>query len=104
MSRMSDLYTARSERNAALDKVASNAPDFMVGALASIDQLPAGEWTGEQVRMALSHRGIVPHHHNAWGSLISTAVRRGILIDTGRYGHMTAKKSHARRTPIYWIR
>lgn len=92
---------AEDARDAALDRVAEHSDDFMTLGLRRIASLPAGEYTGEQIRHVLTGRGINPNHVNAWGALISTAVRRELLIETGRYVKMTDKKSHARRTAVY---
>jgi hypothetical protein len=96
-----DAAEARAQRDAALERVADNAGDFMGAALATVARLPAGEWTGEQIRTAVLNRGIVPHHHNAWGALICAAVKQGLVVPTGRYVAMRARKSHARKTPVY---
>lgn len=93
---------AKAARDEAIDRVATNAgSEWVATGLNKISQLAAGEYTGEQIRLILTEAGIVPHHHNAWGALISSAVKRGILIDTGRLDHMQTKKSHARKTSVY---
>lgn len=68
--------------------------------MAAINRLPCGFLgTGEGIRLAVMLPP--PHHHNAWGAVIRMAVRRGLLMDTGQMAHMTSKKSHARRSPVY---
>lgn len=97
-----DLFSAAGARDAALEQVADNAgPIFMARAQAAIAKL-YGEWTGEDIRLALLRAGIIPHHHNAWGAVISKAVKRGMLVPTGRWVGMKTTRSHARRTPVYW--
>lgn len=60
------------------------------------------EVTGEIVRLWLRNAGLEePSAPHAWGGLIRGAVKRGLLMDTGRQTQMTAERSHARRTPIW---
>ena len=66
--------------------------------------LPLG-WvgTGEDIRRFLIEKMNLepPHHHNAWGGMISGATKKGIISGTGRYTKMNAVSSHARKTEIY---
>jgi truncated hemoglobin YjbI len=95
-----DLFFSVEARDAALQQVAGNAGDFLAQALAAVAEL-RGEYTGEGIRFALEARGLIPHHHNAWGALVMAAVRDGLLIPTDKYVPMTARGSHARRTRVY---
>ena len=89
-------------RDEALERVARE--EFMREGLKFIGSLGHGtEATGEEIRLRCEARGIEPHHHNAWGSLIMAALRKGLLRHTGRYAPMTVKRSHARRTPVYEV-
>jgi len=64
-----------------------------------IAALPTGTLvTGEDIRLKCE---LQPHHHNAWGAIISLHVRKGILQPTGMYTKMRSRKSHARTTQIY---
>lgn len=101
MTSLFDSARSAIERDAAMSRVAAHAGDFMVLAGAVLTDLPPGEWTGEQIRARVLAQGISPHHHNGWGALIMAAVKRGVLVHTGRSTAMAAVKSHARRTPIY---
>ncbi len=99
-----DPAPAVADRDAALEQVAENAEvaaSFMSRGLAAIAQLPAGDWTGEDVRDRLTAAGIVPHHPNAWGALVSKAVRDKLLTPTGERRPMRGPRSHARRTDVY---
>lgn len=97
-----DYAASKEARDQALEKVAMNSADFMSMALAEIEKLPPG-WhgTGEDARKMIIGRGIEPHHHNAWGALIRTAVAKRILVGTGQYISMRSVTSHARRTQVY---
>ena len=93
-------------RDRALKSVADNSEDWMEKALEALKYLSTRrEWTGEDIRLLISKPGIVgaPHHHNAWGALINTAVRRKLIVATGRYESMKTTKSHARKTPVYRV-
>jgi hypothetical protein len=72
-------------------------------ALGAIDIITEGQTlTGEDIRFRLMQEEIQPHHHNAWGALISAAVRKGLIRETGRWVAMRGARSKARRTPEYW--
>lgn len=97
---------ATADRDAALEQVGDNAEEatsFMTLGLAAIGRLPAGEYTGEDVRDRLTGLGVVPHHPNAWGALVSKAVRDGLLVPTGERRAMRGPRSHARRTDVYRV-
>ena len=87
-------------------RVARNAGTaFMEQAKAVIlDRLSGTECLAEEMRRVCEEAGVVPHHHNAWGSLTNQLVRAGVLIDTGRLGKSTSLRSHARRQPIWRVR
>ena len=91
--------TAETARDEALERVSRE--QFMRKALAAVRALPPGQYTGEQIRLSLESRGLSPHHHNAWGALTMSAVRAGILVDTGLVEHMQERKSHGRKTAVY---
>ncbi len=58
-------------------------------------------FTGEDLRLRIAKKIGNPHHPNAWGALIMKAVKRGIIINTGKYVSMRKPSSHARRNPVY---
>ena len=93
---------AEKARDEALAQVAANNPTWMDDALGAINNMPTC-WAGigEDLRGYVSSVVGDPGHPNAWGALINTAVRRGLLFPTGRYLKMRQKKSHARKTPEY---
>ena len=96
-----DAALSRQARDVGLKLVGDNSADFMPLGLMMIAKLAPWTYTGEQIRQQLTAAGIVPHHSNAWGALINTAVRRGLLRPTGRWVPMTAISSHARKTAEY---
>lgn len=99
-----DLEDAIMARDMALKQVSDNSGEFMPRALHALKSLPPGDYTGEDIRLHLEGLGIVPHHNNAWGALIRKAVNSRLIIFTDKYVPMKAKKSHARRTPLYRTR
>jgi len=96
MSTQADLF-----RNEGLHRVRQNSGEWFLAAMKAVERLPSGEYTGEDVRLAIEPHVGNPHHHNAHGALIAQAVRRRILHPTGRWRKMRTAKSHARRTMIY---
>ena len=101
MTDLIDIMEGRAQRDDALARVAANAGTFMSDALTAIAALPPGEYTGEDIRILFTPQGIVPHHHNAWGALICAAVKRGLLVGTGRWVAMKSVKNHAHRSEVY---
>ena len=97
-----DLFSSRAARDIALSTVAEHSGTFIDEALAIIQKLP-DTWTGtgEDVRHICQAQGVTPHHPNANGALINTAVKRGLLIPTDRFVQMREKSSHARVTRVY---
>jgi hypothetical protein len=97
------LFDAKEARDIALAQVARRAGPWRDRALAAIVALPSGtEGTAENIRLRLLRGGLeLPHHHNAWGEVIKTAISRHYLVPTGKRAHMQTRKSHARITPVY---
>jgi hypothetical protein len=95
-----DYAASRIARDEALARVTRSSDAFMVNALIAISQL-RGEFRGEQIRATLMAQGIEPHHHNAWGAVVRSALKRGLLEATGRFEAMHDVKSHARKTEVY---
>jgi hypothetical protein len=97
-----DLFAARENRDKAIASVSNNAGnEWMVKALDVISSLK-GEATGESIRILVEPRIGKPHHHNAWGAVVRTAIKRGFITFANRYEQMKTSKSHARRTPVYY--
>jgi len=98
-----DLFTATEARDQALARVIENSGDWSETMLEEISAIRSGmNMTGEELRLYLLNAvGWPPHHHNAWGGLIAAAVKRRLLIPTGKWRHMATVKSHARKTPEY---
>jgi hypothetical protein len=44
---------------------------------------------------------LVPASTNAWGSVAQTAVRRGIIKNTGRRRPARSRATHAHQVPVY---
>jgi len=86
-----------------LDAVRENAGQPWQDQATDVLRSLSGEVTGEDVRLECARRGIVPHHHNAWGSLVAYWVREGLLVPTGRYRAMRGTKAHGRETKVYCI-
>lgn len=98
-----DAARALRERDVGIRRVIDGNPEFKQCAAAYIDRLPYDWWgSGEDIRRGyLNTSEPKPSHPNAWGGVIMGAVRRGVLINTGKRKHMEAEKSHGRTTDIY---
>ncbi len=99
-----DKKTAKEHRDSAIDRVSSNNQAWLFDALAHIPKLAGETMTGEEIRLQVEIAVGPPKHHNAWGALIRQAIKEKLLIPTGQYKAMETPKSHARRTPAYWIK
>ena len=98
---------SREERDKALKQVSENSEEWFpkaVAALPTIVGMMPPEFSPEELRTAMS--GVIgnPHHHNAWGALTNTAVRRKLIVPTGNWGQNRKKESHARVTRLYRAR
>jgi hypothetical protein len=99
-----DLFSglAQTARDEAIERVAINSGPWMTVATGYIARLREWEGTAEDLRLRLVSDGCpFPHHHNAWGALVMSAVKRGMLKPTGRMAKMKTPKSHARKTSVY---
>ena len=100
---MTTIQTTLDLRDAALAQVVANSGDWINQASNLARSLPDG-WrgTGEDMRLELYKLGLAaPHHHNAWGALISKLLSSGAIQNTGASRHMVTLKSHGRMTPVY---
>ena len=99
------LADSRIERDKAIAKVSLNNPCFMDEAIKQLGKfqtsMGVSEFTGEDLRVWLQSYDIFPLHPNAWGALISTAVKRKLIVPTGSYTQMKSRSSHARKTAVY---
>ena len=100
------LFDARQARDEGIAKVAAVNVTWLGASLALLSSMKAEGHktiTGEGFRVWLTAHGIIPESPHAWGMLMRTAVKRGLIKDTGRSVQMFTKKSHARRTPVWEI-
>jgi hypothetical protein len=98
-----DLFTSRAERDAGMELVAENNPQFVEQVVAVVAQLPS-DWigSGEDIRLICQELGIKPKHHNGWGSVVGIAFKKHKLLrKTGKWVCMKERRSHARLTPQY---
>ena len=97
--------TGETARDAGISQTLEANPHWAAVAHQFITRYLAGaEVTGEDIRLRLQREGIEPGHPNAWGGLVSTMVRAGVLTDTGQTRKMRAQASHARRTPVWRVK
>ena len=97
-------FDGKARRDEGMERVLDNAgEDWRVGAERMVRAMRGKEMTGEDIRIMCSGSGIIPHHSNAWGGLVSGLVTRGVLKPTGRYTSMRDPKSHARETKVYLV-
>ena len=96
-----DLFESRARRDEGMDRVEQTFSEAVSVIVCGLD---AGvQVTGEDIRRLCTSRGVMPHHPNAWGGVISGLVCAGRLRATGEYRQMADVKSHARETKVYCI-
>ena len=97
--------TGEAARDEGITRTLDANPHWATAANEFIKRHLAGaEVTGEDIRLRLQQEGIEPGHPNAWGGLVSTRARSGVLTDTGQTRKMKAQASHARRTPVWRVK
>ncbi len=96
------LFTGELLRDEGIAKVSVNNESWMELCLTEVSKAHYnGEFTGEDLRFRLLGSIGHPAHSNAWGALINTLIKRGIIKPTGEYRPMRDDNSHARKTPVY---
>lgn len=101
-----ELHPEEQARDLALASVAENNAAWMAKGLSLLGRMRGcfAQASGEQVRMWLLSQGLgQPTTSHAWGSLINHAVRRGVLVDSGKTVKMQQPGSHSRRTPLWLL-
>lgn len=96
----------RAARDAALEQVAGNSEpwhDQAIRLLRRIRDSTGTGMTGEDINQFVTRQIGQPHHHNAKGALIMSAVKAGIIAPTDEYRPMRNTRSHARRTRVYRV-
>ena len=99
------LFEALERRDAALQQVSCNAEHWTQYALsyleAALSSLPDSPFTSEVIRRRIEDNVGSPHHPNAWGALINTAVQRGWIKGTGSTDHSRGERANGRRLQLY---
>lgn len=100
-----DLIAGRKARDQGIAQVTDSHGTWVGDACALLADTFAGsraEMTGEEMRQWLLDEGFQEPHPNAWGAVVNTLCKRGVIAKTGRYVQMQARKSRARETPV-WV-
>lgn len=107
-----DFISSAQARDAGIDQTAQNNREWMALGLLQIEQLAWGSegwanlgngFTGEDLRRILTPLIGKPSSPHGWGSLCMHAIRRKLIVNTGRYVPMREVKSHARKTAVYQL-
>ena len=88
-------------RDEALRVVSDNAQPWMARALELIPVIQNDHYTltGEEIHLWIEERIGPPHHYNAWGALVNTARRRGLLEKNGQKEASKTPGRQAQVTP-----
>ena len=94
------MNTGEQLKEEGMDVVYANSPEeWKMHVAEVIGKIPKGMFvTGEDIRRQCK---LEPHHHNAWGAVISAHVRNESLIPTGDWKKSITPKAHARMIQIY---
>jgi hypothetical protein len=95
--------TATQLRDAGITKVTAREQSWLEAAHALIVRYPTNEANAEELRVWVEERAGLPSHLNAIGGMFISAVRKGLLTNTGQYVQSTRPASHSRRVPVYII-
>ena len=99
-----DTPEARRDRGLALVKEASERRANWFGRALMVIVALDRDWTGtgEDIRLDyLDHRLEPAHSAHVYGSLVSQAVKRGLLARTGERRKMRGERSNGRMTDVY---
>ena len=109
MDKQPDLFDQRISgirRDIGRSQVVSKSPnkEWLARVVDYVNHLPPG-WTGlsEEIRRVylLKYPDDRPTHPNAWGSVSTLSVKRGLLVRTGNWIKSSSVKSNARLQPEY---
>ncbi len=93
--------TGEQRRDAGMAIVADNTGDWWEWACEIVSELQGWSGTGEDLRDCVTFKIGKPHSPNAWGALVSRAVKTGWIVRTGERRKMKSARSHARSTDVY---
>lgn len=103
MSNQLSLFEGVIRRDEGIAKVSKNNGAWLEECIKLVEQ-HATNWyhfTGEDIRHICEAAWLIPAHHNAWGALTSSLIKRGLIRKTGNYRQMRDPRSHARMTATY---
>lgn len=97
------MSTAANLRDEGIARVLSNNIEWKARYKKAVAKLPLGEYTGEDVRLAVRKKIGEPSNPNAWGGAFNGMVRGAMpmFVGTKVYRAMTSDRSHARATRVY---
>lgn len=98
-----DFIEASKARDAGISLATENAGDFITRALVVIASMSGQEVQGENIRAECIARGVQPQSHKAWGALVQSAIKRGLLKPTGRFEKTKSVKTHCHPTQVYEV-
>jgi hypothetical protein len=105
-----DWEAGRQARDEGLEKVEGNNSGWVALALIQLREIaknPSGwgnlenGFTGETIRMMVTPHVGKPRSPNAYGALVMAAIKKNIIVPTGRLTPMVSKSSHYRKTMVY---
>lgn len=89
-------------RDEGMDRANENSRSWHDRAIDVIRNMPTGEFMGEDIHRQVEVTIGDPHHPNAYGALIMTAIRWGLIVKTGEYRKCSRPSAHARTNPVYF--
>jgi hypothetical protein len=101
-----DLFGATEARDEGLARVSAKAGAAWEGlAFSKLAELSGFEGTVEDIKIRMQLKGLTPpHHHNEWGAWTLKAIKRGLLIFTGRSRQTVSRRAHRRVAKVYLVR
>lgn len=100
-----DYQKSAEARDKSLQQVEDNSDGWVGRALIQLEQLKRRvertEFTGEDIRGWLVPWLGQPPHPNCMGALVCTAIRKNLIVDTGRMTRCKTVKRKASKTTLY---
>lgn len=104
MIHQADLFdTASNLKEQGQKKVLDHSGEWRERAIEMIVSLTKScrVFTAEDLRMLAHGRLDEPHHCNAWGAIMTTACKRGLIVKTGEYVASSFPSSHGRMIAVW---
>jgi hypothetical protein len=98
-----DLFAGRKARDEGIGRVSDHNETWIAKCQreAALFAASRDTFTGEDIRFHCQEYVGEPKHHNAWGALTCSLVKRKVIVATGQWAQSKDKTSHATLIQVY---